>query len=333
MCVSMEFSDNFEYLCRLMKTIYLKKRLEEVPDSVATIGVFDGVHLGHQLVIGKVLEQARQRGLASTVITFDRQPRQVLDPSFRPQLLTTLEEKAEIIASLGVSQLVVLPFTREMASLSAWDFMQQVLTDQLHVKVLFTGYDNRFGHDRTEGFDDYVRYGEQLGMQVLRGDVELMDGGSQAVSSSVIRRLLAEDGRVDLMPRYLTRRYALKGRVMAGEHIGHRLGYPTANLELEDAGKLIPAAGVYAVWVVLEGEQSPRAAMMNIGMRPTFDGHRQTLEVNILGFDGNLYGQTVQVAFVERLRDERKFDSPEALKAQLEQDRVRVNELLGLNNK
>lgn len=329
----MEFSDNFEYLCRLMKTIYLKKRLEEVPDSVATIGVFDGVHLGHQLVIGKVLEQARQRGLASTVITFDRQPRQVLDPSFRPQLLTTLEEKAEIIASLGVSQLVVLPFTREMASLSAWDFMQQVLTDQLHVKVLFTGYDNRFGHDRTEGFDDYVRYGEQLGMQVLRGDVELMDGGSQAVSSSVIRRLLAEDGRVDLMPRYLTRRYALKGRVMAGEHIGHRLGYPTANLELEDAGKLIPAAGVYAVWVVLEGEQSPRAAMMNIGMRPTFDGHRQTLEVNILGFDGNLYGQTVQVAFVERLRDERKFDSPEALKAQLEQDRVRVNELLGLNNK
>ena len=329
----MEFSDNFEYLCRLMKTIYLKKRLEEVPDSVATIGVFDGVHLGHQLVIGKVLEQARQRGLASTVITFDRQPRQVLDPSFRPQLLTTLEEKAEIIASLGVSQLVVLPFTREMASLSAWDFMQQVLTDQLHVKVLFTGYDNRFGHDRTEGFDDYVRYGEQLGMQVLRGDVELMDGGSQAVSSSVIRRLLAEDGRVDLMPRYLTRRYALKGRVMAGEHIGHRLGYPTANLELEDAGKLIPAAGVYAVWVVLEGEQSPRAAMMNIGMRPTFDGHRQTLEGNILGFDGDLYGQTVQVAFVERLRDERKFDSPEALKAQLEQDRVRVNELLGLNNK
>jgi len=313
-----------------MKTIFLDRCSDQCPLSVATIGVFDGVHLGHQLVIGKVLEQARQQGLASTVITFDRQPRQVLDPSFRPQLLTTLEEKAEVIASLGVSQLVVLPFTRELALLSAWEFMKQVLADQLHVKVLFTGYDNRFGHDRTEGFDDYVRYGEQLGMQVLRGDVELMDGGRQAVSSSVIRKLLAEDGRVDLMPRYLTRRYALKGRVMAGEHIGHRLGYPTANLELEDAGKLIPAAGVYAVWVMLEGEQSPRAAMMNIGMRPTFDGHRQTLEVNILGFDGDLYGQTVWVTFVERLRDERKFDSPEALKAQLEQDQVRVKELLGL---
>ena len=313
-----------------MKTIFLNKRLEKVPGSVATIGVFDGVHLGHQLVIGKVLEQARQRGLVSTVITFDRSPREVLDPSFRPQLLTTLEEKSDIIASLGVDQLVVLPFTREMASLSAWDFMQQVLSDQLHVKVLFTGYDNRFGHDRTEGFDDYVHYGVKLGMQVLRGDVELMDGGSLAVSSSEIRRLLADEGRVELMPRYLTRRYVLKGRVMPGEHIGHKIGYPTANLEPEDAGKLIPAAGVYAVWAKLEGEQSPRAAMMNIGMRPTFDGHHQTLEVNILGFDGDLYGQMVQVTFVERLRDELKFDSPEALAAQLEQDRDRVNEILGL---
>ena len=313
-----------------MKTIFLNKRLEKCPDSVATIGVFDGVHLGHQLVIGKVLEQARQRRLVSTVITFDRSPREVLDPSFRPQLLTTLEEKSDIIASLGVDQLVVLPFTREMASLSAWDFMQQVLSDQLHVKVLFTGYDNRFGHDRSEGFDDYVSYGEQLGMQVLRGDVELMDGGSLAVSSSEIRRLLADEGRVELMPRYLTRRYVLKGKVMPGEHIGHKIGYPTANLEPEGTGKLIPAAGVYAVCAKLEGEQSPRPAMMNIGMRPTFDGHRQTLEVNILGFDGNLYGQTVQVTFVERLRDERKFDSPEALAAQLERDRDRVNEILGL---
>ena len=313
-----------------MKTICLNKRLEKCPGSVATIGVFDGVHLGHQLVISKVLEQARQRGLVSTVITFDRSPREVLDPSFRPQLLTTLEEKSDIIASLGVDQLVVLPFTREMASLSAWDFMQQVLSDQLHVKVLFTGYDNRFGHDRTEGFDDYVRYGEQLGMQVLRGDVELMDGGSLAVSSSEIRRLLADEGRVELMPRYLTRRYVLKGRVMPGEHIGHKIGYPTANLEPEGTGKLIPAAGVYAVWAMLDGEQSPRPAMMNIGMRPTFDGHHQTLEVNILGFDGDLYGQMVQVTFVERLRDERKFDSPEALAAQLEQDRDRVNEILEL---
>lgn len=321
-----------------MKTICLNQTVKSCPGSVATIGVFDGVHLGHQLVIGKVLETARQQGLASTVITFDRSPRQVLDPSFRPQMLTTLEEKEAIIAMLGVDQLVVLPFTRELASLSAYDFMQQVLVEQLNVKVLFTGYDNRFGRrakvslpngeSRDEGFEDYVRYGEQLGIRVWRGDVELMEGGSRAVSSSVIRDLLVKEGRVDLMPHYLTRRYELRGKVMPGEHIGHQLGYPTANLEPETADKLIPAPGVYAVWATLEDEQKPRAAMMNIGHRPTFDGHCQTLEVNILDFNGDLYGQTLQVAFEKRLREERKFDSPEALAAQLHEDRNQVINLL-----
>ena len=321
-----------------MKTICLNQTVKSCPGSVATIGVFDGVHLGHQLVIGRVLETARQQGLASTVITFDRSPRQVLDPSFRPQMLTTLEEKEAIIAMLGVDQLVVLPFTRELASLSAYDFMQQVLVEQLNVKVLFTGYDNRFGRrakvslpngeSRDEGFEDYVRYGEQLGIRVWRGDVELMEGGGRAVSSSVIRDLLVKEGRVDLMPHYLTRRYELQGKVMPGEHIGHQLGYPTANLEPETADKLIPAPGVYAVWATLEGEQKPRAAMMNIGHRPTFDGHCQTLEVNILDFNGDLYGQTLQVAFEKRLREERKFDSPEALAAQLHEDRNQVINLL-----
>jgi riboflavin kinase/FMN adenylyltransferase len=140
--------------------------------------------------------------------------------------------------------------------------------------------------------------------------------------------MLIHDGRVDLMPHYLTRRYALQGRVVPGEHIGHQLGYPTANIELTDADKLIPASGVYAVWVKLEGEQKPWAAMMNIGRRPTFDGHCQTLEVNILDFDGNLYGQTVCITFVKRLREERKFESPEALVQQLREDKEQVTKLL-----
>jgi riboflavin kinase/FMN adenylyltransferase len=207
--------------------------------------------------------------------------------------------------------------------------MKQVLHEQLQTKVLVTGYDNRFGHDRTEGFDDYVRYGRELGMEVLRGDAQLMDDGQRPVSSSVIRQLLAEEGRVDLMPHYLTRLYQLRGTVAPGEHIGHRLGYPTANLEVDEADKLIPAAGVYAVWATIEGEQQPRAAMMNIGNRPTFHGHRQTLEVNILDFEGNLYGQVMTVSFVERLRAERRFDSPEALAVQLEADKEQVKQILG----
>ena len=312
-----------------METIFLNQVQKTSAACVATVGMFDGVHRGHQHVIGQVVEKAREAGLSSTVITFDKVPRQVLDPSFRPQLLTTLEEKENVIRQLGVDVLAVLPFTREMAGLSAQAFMQQVLHEQLQTKVLVTGYDNRFGHDRTEGFDDYVRYGRELGMEVLRGDAQLMDDGQRPVSSSVIRQLLAEEGRVDLMPHYLTRLYQLRGTVAPGEHIGHRLGYPTANLEVDEADKLIPAAGVYAVWTTLEGEQQPRAAMMNIGNRPTFHGHRQTLEVNILDFEGDLYGQVMTVSFVERLRAERRFDSPEALAVQLEADKEQVKQILG----
>ena len=311
-----------------MKTIILSEGVGLSKPSVATIGVFDGVHRGHQLVIGRVLDTARQTGMASVVVTFDRSPREVLDPSFRPQMLTTLAEKEAVMAQLGVDFLVVLPFTRELAALSAREFMQQVLCERLCVKTLFTGYDNRFGHNRQEGFDDYVRYGQEMDMQVLRGDAELMADGSKAISSSVIRQLLVEEGKVELMPQYLTRPYMLWGRVMPGEHIGHQLGYPTANLELENARKLIPAPGVYAVWVQLEGEQQSRPAMMNIGHRPTFDGHRQTLEVNILDFNGNLYGQTLSISFEARLREERRFDSPEALVAQLEKDKEQVKQLL-----
>lgn len=311
-----------------METIYLNQTSEKSVACVATVGMFDGVHRGHQFVIGKVVEKARETGLSSTVITFDKVPRQVLDSSFHPQLLTTLEEKEAILRQLGVDTLAILPFTRETAGLSARAFMQQVLREQLQTEILITGYDNRFGHDRTEGFDDYVRYGRTLGIQVLRGDAQLMDDGQRPVSSSVIRQLLAEEGRVDLMPHYLTRFYQLRGTVAAGEHIGHKLGYPTANMEPEDTDKLIPAPGVYAVWTTLEGEQQPRAAMMNIGNRPTFHGSRQTLEVNIFDFDGDLYGQTISVSFVKRLRAERRFESPEALATQLKADKEQVKDIL-----
>ena len=175
-----------------METICLNQSGIRLPKCVATIGVFDGVHKGHQHLIGMVAEQARVSGLNSAVVTFDRSPRQVLDPSFRPQLLTTLEEKQAILSQLGIDHLVVLPFTKELAALTAREFMQQILHEQLNADMLITGYDNRFGHNREESFDDYVRYGQAMGMQVVRGDAELMADGSQAVSSSVIRQLLLE---------------------------------------------------------------------------------------------------------------------------------------------
>ena len=310
-----------------MEMFYKTEKSKMLPESVCTIGVFDGVHAGHQHLIRMVLQQARQQGLASMVVTFDRMPQQVFDRQFCPQLLTTVEEKKAILENMGIDHVVVLPFTKELAGLSAREFMKSILHDQFRVKVLVTGYDNRFGHNRAEGFEDYVRYGHEMGMQVLRGDTEMMADVNKAVSSSEIRLLLSEKGRVDMMPQCLTRPYMFSGKVMPGEHIGHQLGFPTANLEPLCKEKLIPAPGVYAVWSTLEdGKQL--AAMMNIGTRPTFEGKRQTLEVNILDFDGNLYGQTVTISFVARLREERKFESPEALVAQLKEDQDNVIKLL-----
>ena len=288
-----------------------------VVKCAATIGVFDGVHAGHRQVIKHLVSTAKFPHLASMVITFDRQPRQLFDPQFRPQLLTTQEEKEREIERLGVDFLVVLPFTKEMAQLSARDFMAQILKEKLNVKSLQIGYDNRFGHDRTEGFDDYWRYGQELGINVYQGIKLSFQDYHFAICSSNIRSLLADDGDIETATVMLQHPYQISGKVMPGEHIGHQLGFPTANIEPDDPYKLIPATGVYAVWaqIINGGEAMP--AMMNIGTRPTFDGRNRTLEVNILDFDGDLYGQTVLITFVTRLREERKFKSPEALVAQL----------------
>ena len=293
--------------------------------SAATIGCFDGVHRGHQMLVQVMVQQARQRGLKPMAVTFDRLPRQLFDQTFQPQVLSTLDEKETYLKALGVEEVVVLPFTHQLAALSAEAFMREILRDQLSVELLVTGYDHRFGHDRSEGFDDYVRYGQQLSMVVVRGDVAMMDN-QVAVSSTVIRQLLAEEGRVDRMPEVLTRRYMLSGRVVSGEHIGHELGFPTANLEPDCKEKLIPANGAYAVWAIVDGHRMP--AMMNIGTRPTFEGKQQTLEVHILNAVGNLYGQRMTVEFVSRLRTEQRFDTREALIAQLKHDKQKTEGIL-----
>lgn len=298
----------------------------DMPECAATIGVFDGVHAGHQFVIKQMMADAQQQGYKSMVITFDRLPQQLFVPDFQPQLLTSLDEKCQLIEGLGVDYLVVLPFTQEMASLTAREFMAQVLQQRLGVKVLRIGYDNRFGRGRSESFDDYVGFGRELGMVVRQATEKDIEGFSDAVSSSFIRRLMADEGRVGDARRLLTRAYQLRGRVVSGEHIGTGLGYPTANIEPENSDKLLPLAGVYAVWVSIEGGQR-MPAMMNIGCRPTFNGQRQTLEVNILDFSGDLYGRTLTIGFVDRVRSEQRFASPEQLIAQLETDRAYVRNL------
>ena len=294
----------------------------------ATIGFFDGVHQGHRFLLGQLQEAAAARGLKSLVVTFDRHPREVVQSGWRPQLLTTLDEKTELLWQTGVDQVVVLPFDESLAALTARQFMSDVLVSRFHVALLLAGYDNRFGHGRTETFDDYVAYGHELGMEVVCARPLLTDGEADgAFSSSLVRRLLTA-GDVARAAECLGRCYTISGQVVHGEHKGHGLGFPTANLLPGDSRKLIPARGCYAVEALL-ADGTRHRGMTNIGTRPTFQGVRQTLETHLFDFSEDIYGQPLTLGFVARLRDEQKFPSQDALSAQLSRDRQAAEKILG----
>ena len=231
-----------------MEKLILEKGCQAVVPCVATIGMFDGVHKGHRFVLKQVCDYAKALGLASCVITFDRHPREVVQSDWHPKLLTTFEERMQLLEQTGIDRCVVVPFTKVTAGLSARDFMQ-LMADRLGVKVLLTGYDNRFGHDRSASFEDYVSYGL---MEVKRLPSLSPNGEGNQVSSSMVRKLL-EEGNVREAADALCYPYQITGTVVKGEHVGTKLGFPTANLQLNDPHKLIPAPGVYAVRATLNG--------------------------------------------------------------------------------
>ena len=295
-----------------------------MPELVATIGFFDGVHRGHRFLIDRVIEEAQRWGMSSAVITFDRHPREVLQTDYQPDLLSTLDEKLLLLSKTHVDNTVVLHFDASLAALTAHDFMRDVLQGQLKVRKLIIGYDNRFGHNRSEGFDDYVRYGKELGIEVIRADAFLPD--DVRVSSSVIRTCLRE-GRVEDANRLLGYDYTIESRIVSGYQNGRKMGFPTANLDVTRCQQLLPASGVYAVLVRLKDSVGWKRGMMNIGHRPTFNGTTTSMEVNLFNFTGDLYGQELLVSFISKIRDERKFDSIDALAEQLQHDKVQINKL------
>lgn len=309
----------------IMKTVTFGEGMAEMKPCVATIGFFDGVHRGHRHLIREVTDRAAEAGLESVVVTFDRHPRQVVTTDFMPRLLSTMEEKLALLSKTGIDHCVVLPFDLAMASMTARDFMRKILAERLHVKILYTGYDHRFGHNRSEGFAEYVRYGKEMGMEVLRGNPLTLDGVN--VSSSVVRSLI-EEGEVGLASQCLGYHYTIVGHVVAGEHIGTGLGFPTANVSLDDSCKLLPSDGAYAVKLRMAGSDCEWQGMLNIGLRPTFDGRRKTIEVNIFNFSDDIYGRQVAVTFYAKIRDERKFRSAQELASQLEDDARRSIEIL-----
>ncbi|MEM1093492.1 MAG: bifunctional riboflavin kinase/FAD synthetase [Bacteroidota bacterium] len=291
--------------------------------TVLTVGTFDGVHVGHQTILQYLRTRAKQQQGTATVLTFDPHPRTLLTGTQTP-LLTTVEERAELLSEAGIERLVVLPFTRELAAMEAEDYVRDVLVGQIGLREMVVGYDHAFGRDRRGNIDVLRSMSGPLGFSVDQMPAALVDDA--VVSSTRIRNALIDRGAVDESEALLGRPYALSGLVVKGDQRGRLIGFPTANL-LVDPAKLIPLNGVYAVRVYW-GE-SGYQGMLNIGFRPTFEGTERRAEVNIFNFSKDLYGQTLRLEFVKRIRDERKFNGVDALTAQLKSDKVKVLDVLG----
>ena len=304
--------------------IIVDETTRPLPPAAATIGFFDGVHCGHRYLIGRVIDEARADGLASMVITFARHPRQVIDTHYVPRLLSTPEMKIERLAETGIDRCTVLDFDHRMAALTAREFMIHILSSRLNVRKLIIGYDNRFGHDRSESIDDYCAYGRTLGIEVVKSCGITVDG--IRVSSSVIRNAI-ERGDLTEANRCLGYAYTLSAHVSHGFRNGHRLGFPTANLDMDEVCQLLPQIGVYATRVRIEGECELYPAMTSVGTRPTFDGTRLSVETYILDFDADLYGRKIEVAFLKRIRGEKKFADLQQLRTQMADDERHIREL------
>ena len=291
--------------------------------SVATIGFFDGVHLGHRHLINQVKMAASLNGWCSSIITFPVHPRQVIQSDYQPSLLSSPEEKVELLGTTGIDNCILLPFTRELSQLTAWEFMQ-LLYDKYKVRMLVIGYDHRFGHNRAETFEDYCRYGRELGIHIMQATAYTQE--QDKVSSSAIRRALLS-GEVSTATKYLGYNYFMQGTVVSGYQVGRKIGFPTANLQVDFPNKLIPAIGVYAVRVSVNG-QSYRG-MLNIGHRPTLNnGTDLSIEVHILDFEGDIYHQPMRIEFVDFLRPEAKFHSTEELALQIQKDKAATIKIL-----
>jgi riboflavin kinase / FMN adenylyltransferase len=288
----------------------------EIP-TIVTIGTFDGVHLGHQKILNRIAEIKSQTGLKTVVLTFDPHPRKVLFPEQKDlKLLTGIEERLELLEKNGIDITVVYPFSQQFAQTESSYYIEQILLKQLHVKYLAIGHDHRFGKNRSGNLDTLMDYSRRFRFSLE--EISAKDIDQIAVSSSKIRKAL-EEGQLELANAYLGHPYFITALVVRGKQMGRQLGYPTANLFLENNEKIVPANGVYFVEVEVEG--SRYHGMMNVGVNPTTDNNKLVkLEVNIFKFDSDIYNKHLTVRFLKRLRNEEIFMNLEALKTQLKRD-------------
>ncbi len=307
-----------------MKIYNCIKDFQPIDNAIVTIGTFDGVHLGHQAIFRKMLEDAAAHDGETVVITFYPHPRIVLGlDSTNLRFINTQEKKINRIQQAGIDHLVIIPFTKEFSSLSSEEFIRDFVVEKVQPVKIMTGYDHHFGKDRQGGFEQLGHMGKQYGFDVEQVEAQYVNDAR--VSSTKIRKLL-EGGKVLAANGFLGYEYSITGTVVSGKSIGRNIGFPTANIEVADEYKLIAAVGVYACRVEYMG--TVYKGMSNIGYRPTIDHGALTIEVNIFDFNSEIYGEEITIYFVDRMRDERKFKDLDALTEQLVKDKKHALKLL-----
>lgn len=285
--------------------------------AIVTLGTFDGVHLGHFAILDKICNIAKQENLVSVLLTFFPHPRLIVSNDSEIKMLNTMAEKAMLLEKKGIQNFIIHPFDKLFSELSPREFVEKVLVNQLNIQKIIIGYDHKFGKNRAADFNDLIAFGKEFGFEVEEIPAKQVD--EVAVSSTKIRNSLLE-GNISLANAYLGYSYMLSGNVVKGNQLGRTIGFPTANIEVSENYKLIPKNGVYVVSAIVNNQTI--FGMMNIGIKPTLGDNVPTIEVHLLDFSEDIYGQEIQVNVIERLRDEQKFESFEALKSQLEIDKT-----------
>lgn len=305
---------------------YSTDNLPELQHSVITIGTFDGVHMGHRAILKEVADHARKTGGESVLLTFEPHPRKLIFPDKPLHILTPLNKKVTLISAEGIEHIVVVPFTKEFAALSAREYVSEFLVKKFKPRCIVIGYDHHFGHDRKGNIELLKELSSEYDYEVVEISAQLIDHA--AVSSTKIRHAL-EEGHVSHANEMLGRHYTLTGTVLQGEQLGRTIGYPTANIQPSDPDQLIPENGVYAVRVTYKNKSY--GAMLNIGYRPTVSNeHKLNIEAHIFDFSGEIYGDELEIEFIQRTRDEQKFNSVDELKQQLAKDKITALEILSV---
>ncbi|QBA63186.1 bifunctional riboflavin kinase/FAD synthetase [Muriicola soli] len=306
-----------------MVTVQSISKYDKNQASVITIGTFDGVHIGHKLILERLINDARLNNRVAAVLTFFPHPRMVLQKDSDLKLLNTIGEKKKILEELGIDYLIIQPFTKTFSRLSATAFVRDMLVNALHAKKVIIGYDHRFGRNRNANINDLIAFGNTLEFEVE--EIPAQEIEAVAVSSTKIRNALLE-GDVVTANSYLGYSYMLTGKIVKGKGLGRQLGFPTANLRIEETYKLIPKNGAYVIESHIKGQRV--YGMMNIGFNPTVDGQDQSIEIHFLDFKENLYNKVIQINILQWIREEQKFDTLDELKEQLKKDQETTRRII-----